>query len=46
MLAAVFALFGLLMVLIFLFKHFQAVRRLFNVSVQMSLEPSNLSYSL
>ncbi len=45
-LASVFALFGLLMVLILLFKHFQAVNRLFNVSVQMSLEPSNLSYSL
>lgn len=45
-LAIVFALFGLLMLLILLFKHFQAVNRLFNISVQMSLEPRNLSYSL
>jgi hypothetical protein len=45
-LAAIFSLFGLLVLLILTFKHFQAVNRLFNVTVQMSLESRNLSYFL
>jgi hypothetical protein len=45
-LAGVLAFCGLLMMLALMYKHFQAVGRLFNVTVQMSLEPRNLSYSL
>jgi hypothetical protein len=45
-LAAVFSLFGLLVLLILMFKHFQAVNRLFNITVQMSLDWRNLSYFL
>jgi hypothetical protein len=45
-LAAVFAFFGAVMVLVLVLKHFQAVHRMFNITVQMSLEPRNLSYSL
>jgi hypothetical protein len=44
--ASLFAVVGLLVLTILIFKHFQAVNRLFNVSVQMSLAPRNLPYLL
>ena len=45
-LASVFSIFGLFVLLALVYKHFQAVHRLFNVAVQMSLETRNLSYFL
>ena len=45
-LASVFAIFGLLVLLALVYKHFQAVHRLFNIAVQMSLDSRNLSYFL